>query len=190
MIDYTLDARAIVFRPAHADAMGMGTYWFYPVDEGPVGRIVVEDGQGALLISSREGYFADRSEDLTPDRKWRITRRTFDATNAATDVVWSRTLDLEKSVGRMSLSDNGRWLGVHGWDFYVLDTESGDHRIQIPHGGLSGAASAEVDQRGWRGRIGIRCRAPEQHHLPRRQDDVLPTVRSAELLHATRRGIR
>ena len=126
MIDYTLDAREIMFQPAHGDARGMGTYWFYPVDEGPVGRIVVEDGQSALLISSREGYFANRSEDLTPDRKWRITRRTFDATNATTDVVWSRTLDLEKSDGSMSLSDNGRWLGVHGWDFHVLDAQSGN----------------------------------------------------------------
>ena len=126
MIDYTLDSREIMFQPAHADAMGIGTYWFYPVNEGTVRRIAVKNDYGALLISSREGYFAHRPEDLTPDGKWRITRRTFDATNATLDVVWSRTLDLENFSGRMSLSDNGQWLGVHGWNFHVLDTQSGD----------------------------------------------------------------
>ena len=126
MIYYTLDAREIMFQSARGDAMGIGTYWFFPVNEGPVQRVAVEDDFGAVLISRREGYFAHRREDRLPDGAWGITRRTFDATNATTDVAWSRMLDLEEFSGRMSLSDNGRWLGVHGWDFHVLDTQSGD----------------------------------------------------------------
>ena len=139
MIDYTLDAREIIFRPVHADAMGIGTYWFYPVNEGPVERIDIgtEDSWGAVLISRREGYFADRPDDPEPDGKWPVTKRTFDAANATTDVAWRRTLELEKFSGRMSLSDDGRWLGVHGWDFHVLDTENGEtvfryHRVGYP----------------------------------------------------------
>ena len=126
MIDYSLDASEIMFQPAGGDDMGIGTYWFYPVNEGPVQQVAVEDDLGAVLISRGEGYFAHRQEDLMPDGNWRFTRRTFDATNATIDVVWSRTLDLEEFSGRMSLSDNGRWLGVHGWNFHVLDTQSGD----------------------------------------------------------------
>ena len=126
MMFYTLDAREIMFHSARADSMGTGTYWFYPVNEGPVRRVAVEDDFGAVLISRREGYFAHRPEDRLPDGAWRITRRTFDATNATIDVVWSRTLNLEKFDGRMSLSDNGRWVGVHGWNFHVLDTASGE----------------------------------------------------------------
>lgn len=53
MIDYTLDSREIMFQSAHADAMGIGTYWFYPVNEGTVRRIAVKNDYGALLISSR-----------------------------------------------------------------------------------------------------------------------------------------
>ena len=135
MIDYTLDATEVMFLPAHGDAMGMGTYWFYPVDEGRVQRITVEHGRSALLISSQEGYFADQPEDLHPDeylRVWQVTRRRLDAADDTTDVVWSRRLDLNRFGGRMSLSDNGQWLGVHGRDFHVLDAESGDTVFRYP----------------------------------------------------------
>lgn len=33
-MDYTVEGSEVVFRPAHADAQGIGTYWFYPVGDG------------------------------------------------------------------------------------------------------------------------------------------------------------
>ncbi len=36
---YTLDTSEIMFQSTRADAMGIGTYWFYPRNDGPVGRV-------------------------------------------------------------------------------------------------------------------------------------------------------
>ena len=132
---YTLDGTEIMFEPATADARGLGVYWFYPVEEGPVRRIAVEGGNSALLTSSGEGYFVDQPEDLKPNERrsvWRVTRRRFEAATGATADVWQRRLDLRSFGGDLSLSEDGRWLGVHGWRFEVLNTASGGTVFSYP----------------------------------------------------------
>ena len=139
MIAYTLDGTEIMFHPSDGDAMGVGTYWFYPVGDGPTRRITVEGGRSAFLISSREGYFTEQPEDLKPDEYpgvSQVTRRRFDAASNTTDDRWSRRLDLNRFDGTISLSDNGRWLSVDGWDFHVLDAESGDTVFKYPRGAI------------------------------------------------------
>ena len=132
---YTLDGTEVMLEPVHADAWGVGVYWFHPVDEGPVRRVTVEGGIGAVLASSGEGYFADQPDDLRPDEYpsvWQVTKRRFDTATGAIEDVWKRRLELRHFDGHLSLSDDGRWLGVHGWNFHALSTGSGGTVFRYP----------------------------------------------------------
>lgn len=134
-MNYSLDGTEIVFQVFQADSMGKGTYWFYPAGEGKTRRIAVEGGLGAVLVSSREGYFAEQPDDLEAAeyrRVWQVARRAFDAASGTAADVWRRRLDLERFGGRMFVSDDGRWLGVDGWDFHVLDAKTGDTVFRYP----------------------------------------------------------
>ena len=131
-MNYTLDGTQVVFQPAHADAWGQGTHYFYPVDEGRSQRVTVEKGLSALLVSSREGYFAAPAEGSPRPGVWRVTKRRMDAGKGTTEEVWHSVLDLTEFFGRLSISDDGRWLGVHGWDFQVLDTKTGRTVFEYP----------------------------------------------------------
>ena len=138
MLDYTLDGREVVFRPAHADAMGVGHYAFYPVGEGRTRGITVENSWRAVLISSAEGYFVDRPADLQPDdqgRVWEVAKRQFDAASGTAEDVWRHQLHLDEFGGRMFVSEDGRWLGLNSWNFHVLDTETGNVAFKYPQVG-------------------------------------------------------
>lgn len=81
---------------------------------------------GAVLVSSREGYFANVPDAALKDGGlWRVTKRRFDAEEGTTEDVWHRDLDPGRFGGRLFVSDNGRWLGVSGWEFHVLETDTG-----------------------------------------------------------------
>ncbi len=135
-MSYNLDGTEIMFHVSRPDAMGLGTYWFYPVGDGGVRRVTVEGGTGAFLISSEEGFFTNRPEGLNLDEHpsvWQVSRRRFGAD--MNDDLWSRRLDLREFDGRISVSGNGRWLGVHGWNYHVLDAKSGDTLFRYPRVG-------------------------------------------------------
>ena len=149
---YALDNTEIkLYLPQPFDAAtGNGTYWFYPVGDGPTRRIKVEGHRSAVLVSSREGYFADKPKDLKPDehrKVWRIAKRRFDFATGTPKDVWSRKLDLgEYFDDTLFVSSNGKWLGVmtrsQRWsrtsgpfvsrldmsvrDFHALNAENGD----------------------------------------------------------------
>ena len=147
-IGYSLDNTEIMFRPSHADALGRpshfkalgrGIYWFYPVGDGSPRVVTVEeDVRSAVLVSSREGYFAGSPQDLVSDSLpeehrsvWQITKRRFDLAGG-TAAVWRRGLDVSLFHGTMFVSDNGKWLGVSGWDFHALNTRNGDTVFSYP----------------------------------------------------------
>ena len=139
-LSYALDNMEIkLFQAAHANAQGNGTYWFYPVSDGRTRRIKVEDHRGAVLVSSRGGYFA-RYAGYTKDPKsgeshkvWQIAKRQFDFVTGTPKDVWSRRLDLgEHFGGTLFVSDNGKWLGVDGRDFHALNAENGDTVFRYP----------------------------------------------------------
>ena len=91
LMRYSQDQSEIVFMPSHSDAMGLGTYWFYPTREGATRRIQIEQYTSAVLVSSSEGYFVDQPADLKEEERrgvWRVTRRQFDAGNGSVDEVW------------------------------------------------------------------------------------------------------
>ena len=134
-MDYTLDGTEVVFQPAHADAWGKGAHYFYPVGEGRSQRVTVEGGLSALLVSSGMGYFVDPPAERSKPGVWRVTKRRLDARAGTTEDVWQSTLDLTSFFGRLSVSDDGRWLGVHGWDFQVLNTETGETVFEYPTAG-------------------------------------------------------
>jgi len=135
VMKYSLDGSEIMFHLSESDAGGLGTYWFYPTGEGKVRRVEVEGGMGAVLASSSEGYFVDQPPDLNEGERhsiWRVTKRRFDTGEGSIDDVWSRTLDLQNFGGDMFASSNGRWLAVDGWDFHVLDTDTGNTVFEYP----------------------------------------------------------
>ena len=134
-MNYTLDGKQVVFEPAHGDAWGRGNHYFYPVGEGRSQRITVKDVFSALLVSSGEGYFVEPPEENPRGGVWRVTKRRMDARMGAVEDVWHSTLDLTDFDGRLSISDDGRWLGVHGWDFEVLDTSTGRVVFEYPTAG-------------------------------------------------------
>ncbi|MCY4344531.1 MAG: hypothetical protein OXE83_13280 [Gammaproteobacteria bacterium] len=132
---YSLDGSEIVLQRSDSDTGGLETYWFYPTGEGKVRRVEVEGGMGAVLVSSSEGYFVDQPLDLSDQAlrgTWRVSKRQFDSAAVSIDEVWSRTLDLGSFGGDMFVSDNGKWLAVDGWDFHVLDTDTGNAVFKYP----------------------------------------------------------
>ena len=158
---YTLDGTEVMFWSTHADSWGNGDYWFYPAGEGSMRhivvsgvvdgdspparqgaqvdgvarRIVVENGAGATLISSREGYFVERPDDLTPDEYghvWRVAKRTFDFEAGETVDVWQRRVNLRSSPQRRSVSNDGRWLAIGGLNFHLFDAETGRVAFTYP----------------------------------------------------------
>ncbi len=137
-IDYALGGKEIVVsQPEHADSAGKGTYWFYPVGEGRARRITVKDVFSALVVSSREAYFVEQPAGARWG-VWRIAKRRIDAGAGTTEELWHNVLDL-RSGGRLSgVSDDGRWLGVHGWDFHVLNTGNGESVFEYPMDGAVG----------------------------------------------------
>lgn len=144
---YSTDQQEIVFRPAYADAFGIGTHRFIPVDGGlprdvRVGAeggmasgagpaFVVDDGtRSALFASSETGYFAIPAASADA---WRIVRRAFTyEPELGTEIVWQRDLPLRHFYGTMILSDDGAWLAVKSWDIKVLDTKTGEVVFDYP----------------------------------------------------------
>lgn len=132
---YSLDSSEIMFTPAHVDAMGVGTYWIYPVVEGRARRITVQDSWAAWLTSSENGYFVDWPDELAPEERgdvWQVTRKRIDPTKGETEVLWSSRVYVKSHDGMLSLSQNGRWLGVDGWNYKVLDTSTGETVFDFP----------------------------------------------------------
>lgn len=144
---YSLDGTEIVFTPSHADAMGRGVYYFYPVGEGRTRRITVESNWAALLTSSENGYFVDRPEELTAEESgsvWQVTRRRLDPTNDEIVELWGRRLRVDWFGCRLSLSQNGKWLGFSGWDYKVLNTATGETVFKFPYAGNPAAILARL----------------------------------------------
>ena len=135
MAVYSADSSEIMFTPAHADARGVGTYWIYPVGKGRARRISVQDSWGALLTSSENGYFVDRPNELAPDEVgdvWQVSRRRLDPSKGVSEVLWTSRVHVKHHGGLLSISQNGKWLGLSGWNYRVLDTESGDTIFNFP----------------------------------------------------------
>ena len=133
-IDYALgDQEIIVKQLEHSDSRGIGTYWFYPVGEGRSQRITIKGGSSALVVSSREAYFMEQPDEAARWGVWRITKRRLDIGAGTTEDLWSNVLDLRGGGDLRIISDDGRWLGVHGWDFHVLNAENGESVFEYPH---------------------------------------------------------
>ncbi len=135
---YSHDASEIVFTPAHADAMGRGVYWFYPVGDGRKRQVTIDGFWSVLLTSSENGYFIDHPDNIDPDEfgdVWQISRRRLDPKLGKSEELWSVKTNVRKFGGLMSLSENGKWLGLRGWDYKVLNTETGETIFDFPYAG-------------------------------------------------------
>lgn len=146
-VNYSLDGSEIVFHSAQEDSMGKGVYYFYPIGEGRPRRIKVEGSWGALLTSSENGYFVDRPDDLKPGEfgdVWQVTRRRIDVANDETQDIWSKRLPIRNHGGHLSISQNGKWLGMSGYDYKVLDTETGETIFSYPSAGNPEAKLARL----------------------------------------------
>lgn len=133
---YSLDATEIVFTPAHSDAMGRGVYWFYPVGDGRKRQVTIEGFWSAMLTSSENGYFVQHPDDIDPDESgggWKVSKRLLSSTGESEE-LWSLELNVRKLSGLMSLSENGKWLGLSGSEYMVIDTDTGETIFTFPYG--------------------------------------------------------
>ena len=129
VLSYTMGETEIIFEPSPPDAMGLGTYWFYPVRKVEVHEISINAGISALLASSTEGYFTEyltESDQGEQGLHHAIYRRAKNTINGEMKVLWKRELSLYNFSGRMSLSVNGKWLELSGWGLEILDTHTGE----------------------------------------------------------------
>ncbi len=150
---YVPDTSEVVFSPANVSAPGRGLHRFYSVTgdvrelevgqaegldaqaDGSAPRIQVERSY-AVLASSSRGYFAKRGERTDGDyRLWHLAGRDFQYEPSDVQVRWTRELPLRRFSGRMSLSDDSRWLILHAWNFQVLDAATGDTVFEYPKAG-------------------------------------------------------
>jgi hypothetical protein len=135
---YSLDNSEIMFTPTHMDAMGVGEYWIYPVGDGRSRKVTVQDSWAAVLTSSENGYFVDRPDELSAEeagKVWQVTRRRIDAASGSVEDLWTQRIHIERHYGGLTLSSNGRWLGMMGWDYKVFDTETGETIFTYPLAG-------------------------------------------------------
>ena len=138
MLRYAIDEKEIVFEPSHVDALGLGTYWFYPVGEGEVHEVSISTGISAVLASSTEGYFteyATESDRGEVESSYVVYRRAMNPSTAETKVMWKRELSLKHYYGTMSLSDNGKWMALKAWNLEILDTNTGESVFRFPMAG-------------------------------------------------------
>ena len=138
-VGYSSDGSEVVFVSAPEDSRGMGDYYFYPVeDSNKPRRITVEGSTAALLTSSENGYFVHSPGDLEPHEVgdvWQVIRRRIDASNDEFVDLWSKRLHIRNHGGAMSISHNGKWLGLKGYEYKVLDTETGETVFSYPSAG-------------------------------------------------------
>lgn len=138
-VSYSSDSSEVVFMSAQEDSSGMGIYYFYPVeDTNKPRRITVEGGWSALLTSSENGYFVDSPDDVDPHEfgdVWQVTRRRIDASNDEVVDLWSKRLHIRKHDGELSISQDGQWLGLSGYEYKVLNTETGETVFSYPSAG-------------------------------------------------------
>ena len=138
-VGYSSDSSEVIFVSAQEDSRGMGVYYFYPVeDTNKPRRITVEGGTAALLTSSENIYFVHSPDDVEPHEVgnvWQVTRRRIDASNDEAVDLWSKRLHIPNHGGAMSISQNGKWLGLSGYEYKVLDTETGETVFSYPSAG-------------------------------------------------------
>ena len=131
---YTVDGTEVVFSPSHS--YGRGFHWFYPTNEGRKRRVEVEGFRSALLTSSENGYFVERAYELDTDESgevWEVSRRRFLHSIGQSEELWSVPLNIRDFGSRLSVSENGKWLGLFASDYKVLDTETGEKIFDFPY---------------------------------------------------------
>ena len=136
------DRASVMFLPAFADAFGLETHWFFPVDGGERWSIdprISEDepperASEAMFASSTEVFVTYNDEDPNGGPAFkRIVKRSYGPAprQGKFTTLWSRTLYLD-GMGRLKLSDNGRWLAVGRSHLHVLNAETGETVFAFP----------------------------------------------------------
>ncbi len=146
-LNYSLDSSEIVFYSSQADATGRGVYYFYSVEDGRRRRITIEGDWAAMLTSSELGYFVSVPEELDPidfGNVWQVTKRRLDPSRGETEDLWSKRIEIREHHGLLSISQNGKWLGMSGYDYKVLDTENGEAIFSFPSAGNPSAKLARL----------------------------------------------
>lgn len=138
LLRYSLDETEVALVSSREDSRGKGDYWFYSIKDGSSRQISVKHGLSALLTSSENGYFVEKPLDLEPDRHsdfWQISRRELYEDESKNKDIWTAKVSLGTFFGSMKLSGDGKWLALNGWNFKVLNTETGETVFRFPKTG-------------------------------------------------------
>ena len=134
ILKYSLDFKEAAFIPVHADARGQGRHWFYPIDEGKPRRLTIRNFVSASFANSTEWYFVEYPEQSTLKQErvlWTVHRKELNPTRNEEKVIWRRTIELERFIGIMELSGNGKWLRLAARNYTVLNAETGKTHLQF-----------------------------------------------------------
>ena len=137
-LKYSLNNDEIMFEPAHADAMGRGTHWFFPVARGKPRLITVKYGMAAVFSDSSNLYFLDYASKAigeNRDRAWKVSRKELNPAIQEEKVIWEKIIELDHFYGTVVLSPNGRWLALSSWDYTVLSADTGETKLKFPVAG-------------------------------------------------------
>lgn len=132
-MNYTPDGTQVALQRGNTRPWSERTYYFYPAGDGRSKRIKVQDFFSSLVVSSSEGYFAGRPDGRHHPGIWRLTKRRIDTRAGTTEDEWQSVLNLITFRGRLSVSDDGRFLALHGPSFQVLDTKTGQTAFRYSH---------------------------------------------------------
>lgn len=154
---FARDRASVMFEPAHADASGLGTHWFFPVDGGEHWSIdprisekdPPERASEAIFASGTVAFVTYNDKDTDGGQPFkRVVKRVYEPTvhHGEIKTPWSRTLDLD-GMGRLRLSENGKWLAVGKTHLHVLNTENGETVFAFPTTASLGRHLSSKDRR-------------------------------------------
>ena len=130
---YTPDGTQVGLQRGNTRPWSERTYYFYPAGDGRSKRITAQDFFSSLVVSSSEGYFVGRPDGERAPGVWRVTKRRIDTRAGTTEDEWQSVLSLFPFRGRLSVSDDGRFLALHGPSSQVLDTKTGQTAFRQNH---------------------------------------------------------
>ena len=144
---FSLDGSEILFAPGRFGYRETRSYYVYPVGEGRKRRITVKDFWATLLTSSESGFFVQWPEERKTGESGyhlQITKRRLDPSTGDSEILWTTRANVEIYKDFLALSQDGKWLGLDGQSYTVVDTSTGETVFSFPSSGTPSVKFARL----------------------------------------------